>query len=68
MAGGSMRRNRPDYPFFASDKAQQQGSIAALMAKAPRRLFCGHGFPSDLESVRRRIASDIGFDQRGATE
>ena len=65
MAGGFVRRNRPDNPFFATDMAQLRGSIAALMAKGPRRLFFGHGLPSDPQAIRRRFARDIGFDQPG---
>lgn len=59
LAGGFVRENRPDYPFFLDDRATLHASIARLLAAGPRRLHFGHGLPADATSVRRRFAGPL---------
>ena len=59
MAGGFVRENRPDYPFFLDDRAILHQSIARLVAEVPGRLYFGHGQPADAASVRRRFAGPL---------
>jgi hydroxyacylglutathione hydrolase len=62
LAGGFVRRNRPDYPFFADDPDLLRQSLAALLRRSPVRLFFGHGLPADIASVRRHFAADLPAD------
>ena len=59
MAGGFVRENRPDYPFFLDDRAVLHESIARLVAETTGRFYFGHGQPADTASVRRRFAGPL---------
>ena len=59
MAGGFVRENKPDYPFFLDDRETLHASIARLASEATGRLHFGHGKPADAASVRRRFAAPI---------
>lgn len=57
LAGGFVREDRPDYPFFVDDRATLDASIARLLTDTPRRLHFGHGRPASAASARRRFAA-----------
>lgn len=59
MAGGFVRENKPDYPFFLDDRATLHRSIADLLAAGPERVYFGHGLPADATSIRRRFAAPL---------
>ncbi len=65
MAGGFVRENRPDYPFFLDDRAILHESIARLVAETTGRFYFGHGQPADATSVRRRFARPLAQLARG---
>lgn len=46
LGGGGRSRPRPERGIFVSDEAAMDASIAAVLARAPRRVFTGH----DMES------------------
>lgn len=55
LAGGMLRRNRPNPPFFAQDTAQLGTSLRAVLAQGPNRLLFGHGRPASAGSAHRRL-------------
>ncbi|GAA3737080.1 MBL fold metallo-hydrolase [Salinactinospora qingdaonensis] len=57
LAGSMIRRDRPDWPFFAEDTAQIRRSVQTVLASGPSRLLFGHGMPASARSVRRRFGS-----------
>jgi hydroxyacylglutathione hydrolase len=55
LAGGMLRRDRPNTPFFAQDTAQIERSVRAVLAYGPTRLLFGHGRPASARSALRRL-------------
>jgi len=55
LAGGMLRRDRPDLPFLAEDPDRIAVSLQAVLAEAPGQLLFGHGRPAGALSVLRRL-------------
>lgn len=52
LGGAGRSRNRPRRGVFVSDQAAMDASIAAIIARAPRRVFTGHDLePFTLEQM-----------------
>lgn len=54
--GGWFFPSRPGLHYYADDVHQVRGSVAKVLAAAPRLLHCGHGGPLDPQEVARRFA------------
>lgn len=53
--GGRLRPNLPNLPFYASDKAQLQASLAHVLSLPITTIAVGHGGPLDAARVRERF-------------
>ena len=65
LAGGTLRRHRARYPYFAEDLEQLRGSLRAIMRRSPTALLPGHRGPVPAGAVLARFADEIGVDPDG---
>ena len=57
--GSFIRRNVPNYPWFAYDMEQLKKSIDIVMKHCPKKIYASHGGPFTPEMILQRFKHDL---------